>query len=163
MSVADRLSLEARFGIRFFAYLGLASVAFWAFSLHLRLGALQRLIAWLGAGLARLSGGNIVARDDNIVVSTLTLNVNHECTGIFVFLLFASFVMAYPTSARGRALGVGLGVPLLFTINVLRLATLARIVEYYPSAFFYFHEYVWQGIFMVVVLVGAIAWAERYG
>ncbi len=59
--------------------------------------------------------------------------------------------------------GLVIGIPLLFSVNVFRLATLARSVEVYPQAFFYFHEYVWQGIFMVFVLVGSLAWAERYG
>lgn len=157
------LSAETRFGLRFFATLVLCSILFWAFSLHLHLGPLQRLIAFLGGTLAGWIGGTATVIGDNIMVTTLTLNVNHECTGIFVLMLFASFVLAYPTSWRSRMLGLGLGLPLLFAINVLRLATLARIVEVYPGAFFYFHEYVWQGIFMVIVLVGAIAWAERYG
>lgn len=158
------ISTEVGFGLRFFALLLLASVLFWVFTLHTRLGWLQRSIAYLGAAVERVfMNGKAVSYGDNIVVETLTLNVNHECTGIFVFVLFASFVLAYPTTWKARLLGLGAGLPLLFAINVLRLATLARIVEVYPQAFFYFHEYVWQGFFMVIVLVGAITWAERYG
>jgi exosortase/archaeosortase family protein len=158
------ISTEVGFGLRFFALLLLASVVFWVFTLHTRLGPMQRAIAYLGAAVERgLMNGKAVSYDDNIVVETLTLNVNHECTGIFVFVLFASFVLAYPTTWRARFLGLAAGLPLLFAINVFRLATLARIVEVYPDAFFYFHEYVWQGFFMVIVLVGAITWAERYG
>jgi exosortase/archaeosortase family protein len=157
------ISSEVGFGLRFFAILLFSSVVFWATNLHLQLGPMQRSIAYLAAFLARVFNGNAAAYDDNIVVETMTLNVNHECTGIFVFVLFASFVLAYPTSWRARAAGLACGLPLLFAINVIRLATLARIVEVYPDAFFYFHEYVWQGFFMVIVLVGAIAWAERYG
>jgi len=163
VSPLSRLPPEARFGVRFLLMLVLCSVLFWAFSLHLQLGPLQRLIASVSGELARWSGGDVYVDRDNIVVRTLTLNINHECTGIFVFMLFASFVLAYPTSIRSRLLGIGMGLPALFGINVLRLATLARIVEVYPGAFFYFHEYVWQGVFMVIVLVGAISWAERFG
>ena len=155
---------ELGFGLRFFSLLLLASVVFWVFTLHTRLGPLQRATAYLGAALDRIvMNGKAVAFDDNIIVERLTLNVNHECTGIFVFVLFGSFVLAYPTTWRARLTGLGVGLPLLFAINVIRLGTLARIVEVYPDAFFYFHEYVWQGFFMVIVLVGAIAWAERYG
>jgi exosortase/archaeosortase family protein len=158
------LSTEVAFGLRFFALLLAASVIFWVFTLHLHLGWLQVSTAYLGALLERtLMGGDAAQFDDNIVVKALTLHVNHECTGIFVFVLFASFVLAYPTSWKARLGGLGVGLPLLFAINVFRLATLARIVEVYPDAFFYFHEYVWQGFFMVIVLVGAITWAERYG
>jgi len=158
-----RLTPGIHFGLRFFVCLLLFSVVFWAFSLHEHLGPVQRAIAWLSAAMERLSGGGASARGEDIIINTLVMNVNHECTGIFVCMLFASFVLAYPASWAARAAGLGVGIPLLLGVNVVRLATLARIVEIYPSAFFYFHEYVWQGIFMVFVLVGAIAWAERYG
>ena len=110
-----------------------------------------------------LVGGDAQLQGTNIVIKTLVMNVNHECTGIFVIMLFASFVLAYPASWLARLGGLAVGIPLLFVVNVVRLATLARIVEVYPDAFFYFHEYVWQGIFMVLVLVGSISWAERFG
>jgi len=158
------LSTEMAFGLRFFALLLLASVIFWVFTLHMHLGWLQTSTAYLGALLqSTVMAGDAVSYGDNIVVTTLTLNVNHECTGIFVFVLFAGFVLAYPTTWKARFTGLAIGLPILFLINVIRLATLARIVEVYPDAFFYFHEYVWQGFFMVIVLVGAITWAERYG
>jgi archaeosortase B (VPXXXP-CTERM-specific) len=158
------LTSEVAFGLRFFGLLLLASVIFWIFTLHTRLGPVQRATAQLATILqSSVLGGQATVLNDNIVVKTLTLNVNYECTGIFVFVLFASFVLAYPTTWRARALGLAAGLPVFFAINVFRLATLARIVEVYPDAFFYFHEYVWQGFFMVIVLVGAISWAERFG
>jgi len=161
--LAAQIPPGLRFCGRFFAYLLLFSFLFWAFSLHRHLTPVQRAIAQLSVVLQHGVGGDAQARGTHIVINTLTMDVNHECTGIFVIFLFASFVLAYPAPWLARLGGIGAGVPLLFLVNVLRLATLARIVEVYPGAFFYFHEYVWQGIFMVVVLVGSIAWAERFG
>ena len=152
-----------RFGTRFFACLLFFSGVFWALSLHLHLEPVQRGIAWLSVGGQHLVGGGARLQGTSIVIDTLVMNVNHECTGIFVVMLFASFVLAYPASWLARIGGLAIGIPLLFIVNVVRLATLARIVEVYPGAFFYFHEYVWQGIFMVLVLVGSISWAERFG
>jgi len=168
-SATDTVGLRAPFSpglvfaLRFFACLLLFSLLFWALSLHERLGPLQRTIAGASAVLARAAGGQVYAEADNMAVGNLVMNINHECTGVFVVMLFASFVLAYPTSWRARLGGLGAGIPLFFAVNVLRLATLARIVEIYPDAFLYLHEYVWQGILTVVVLVGAIAWAERFG
>lgn len=158
-----RLSPGTKFSLRFFASLLLCSVVFWAFSLHEHLGPVQRAIAALSALAARWAGGQALARGDDIVIKTLVMNVNHECTGIFVCLLFASFVLAYPASWPARLAGLAVGIPVFFAVNVLRLATLARILEVYPDAFFYLHEYVWQGVLTVFVLVGAIGWAERFG
>ncbi len=164
-SVAVRMrppSPGVRFAARFFLSLLLCSLVFWAFSLHVHLGPVQRAIAVASAASARGAGGRALARGDDIVVNDLIMNINHECTGIFVVMLFTSFVLAYPASWRARLGGLAFGIPLFFAVNVLRLATLARIVEIYPGAFFYLHEYVWQGILTVVVLVGAIAWAEKF-
>lgn len=158
-----RWSAGLIFGLRFFACLLAFSVVFWAFSLHEQLGPVQRAIAAASAVGARIAGGSAFARGEDVVVNTMVMNVNHECTGVFVLVLFASFVLAYPARWSARLVGFAVGIPLLLAVNVFRLATLARIVEVYPQAFFYFHEYVWQGIFMVFVLVGALAWAERAG
>lgn len=159
--IAKSLSPETRFGLRFFGLLLLSSTVFWWLGLHHALGPLQDLMASIGAGLGRAAGGTMHAQQDLILVGALTLHINHECTGIFVLMLFTSFVLAYPASVRYRLAGLLVGIPLFFAVNVVRIATLARIVEVYPDAFFYFHEYVWQGVFMVVVLVASIAWAER--
>ncbi|MFN8624394.1 MAG: archaeosortase/exosortase family protein [Candidatus Binatia bacterium] len=157
-----RLSPGSAFGLRFFAYLFLFSFGFWLFSVHQRLGPVQRLIARLGTALQQAAGGHAVWRGDDIVIRTMILNINHECTGVFVYILFASFVLAYPAPWLGRLTGMLIGTPLIFAVNVFRIATLARVVEIYPHAFFYLHEYVWQGVFTVLVLIGAIGWAERY-
>ena len=162
-AVRPRLTPGLTFGLRFFTCLLLFSLLFWALSLHEHLGPVQRTIATLSALAARAGGGQAQAQNDDIVVKTMVINVNHECTGIFVFLLFGAFLLAYPASWRARLIGLSIGIPALFAVNVVRLATLARIVEVYPALFFYFHEYVWQGVFMVFVLLGAIAWAERFG
>ena len=151
------------FALRFFVCLLLWSLVFWAFSLHERLGPAQQAIATASAAAARGVGGVAVSQGQDIIVKDLIMTINHECTGIFVVMLFTSFVLAYPATWRARFAGLGIGIPLFFAVNVFRLATLARIVEIYPGAFFYLHEYVWQGILTVVVLVGAIAWAEKFG
>lgn len=151
------------FGARFFACLLLLSCLFWALSLHEHLGPVQRVTAGLSALVARGLGGQITAQGDALMTSSLTIQVNYECTGIFVCMLYVSFVLAYPASWRARLSGLLIGLPLFFLVNVLRLATLARITAVYPAAFFYLHEYVWQGILAVFVLVGAIAWAEHLG
>jgi exosortase/archaeosortase family protein len=156
------LSSGAGFALRFFAYLFLFCTGFWLCSLHEHLGPVQRAIAsWSTLG-QRWVGGHAVARGDDVVIGSMVMNINHECTGVFVYMLFMSFVLAYPVPWTARLAGLALGMPLIFAVNVMRLVTLARVVETYPHAFFYLHEYVWQGIFTVLVLVGSIAWAERF-
>ncbi len=147
----------------FFVWLLALSGAFWAGDVHQRLLPLQEFIARASTALQHLIGGTAGVDGVNIVLRGLIIEINHECTGVFVAMLFAAFVLAYPASWRARAGALAVGLPGLLVVNVVRLGTLARIAEAYPQTFAYFHEYVWQGVLMVVVLVGSVAWAERFG
>jgi exosortase/archaeosortase family protein len=76
-------------------------------------------------------------------------------------LILFVFLFAYPASWRSRLLGATIGVVALTIINVLRIAFLVRIAEIAPGLFGYFHEYVWQGVFLVLVIAYAMTWVER--
>ena len=102
----------------------------------------------------------IVVDGHFISVRGMTLNINHECTGVFVLFVLVSFIGAYPAGWKEKGLGILFGVTALSLINVVRIATLVRVVEFYPAAFDYFHEYVWQGAFLMLVTLYAITWVE---
>jgi len=156
-----RLSEAQLFGLRFFALLMLASVLAWALRLPDRLGFAQRALAGSATSLARAVGGAASVHGDQIGVGTLSMDINYECTGVYVVLILFVFLFAYPASWRARLIGASIGVVALTIINVLRIAFLVRIAEVAPDLFGYFHEYVWQGVFLVLVIAYAVAWVER--
>jgi exosortase/archaeosortase family protein len=156
-----QVSEAQRFGVRFFALLILASIIAWAISLPNRLGAMQRVLAGSGAWLAGLTGGSGHATGDQIAVGTLSVDINYECTGVYVVLILFVFLFAYPASWRARLVGAAIGAVALTLINILRIAVLVRIAELAPDLFGYFHEYVWQGVFLVLVIAYAMTWVER--
>jgi exosortase/archaeosortase family protein len=156
-----QLSEAQRFGMRFFAFLVLASMMAWAISLPSRLGAMQRVLAGSGAWLASLTGGSGRATGDQIAVGTLSVDINYECTGVYVVLILFVFLFAYPASWRARLVGASIGAVALTLINILRIAVLVRIAELAPDLFGYFHEYVWQGVFLVLVIAYAMTWVEH--
>lgn len=156
-----RLSEPQRFGLRFFALLVLASVLAWAVNLPSQLGPVQRMLAGSGTWVAGLTGGTGTAIGDQISVSTLALDINYECTGVYVVLILFVFLFAYPASWRSRVTGAAIGVVALTIINILRIAFLVRIAEVAPDLFGYFHEYVWQGVFLVLVIAYAMTWVEK--
>ncbi|MBI4517471.1 MAG: hypothetical protein HY699_16835 [Deltaproteobacteria bacterium] len=150
------------FGLRFFAYLFVGSLAFSLGRLHERLEPLQAAIA-AGAALgARALGTRVQAVGEVIAIGAeAELVINHECTGVFFLVIWAAFVLAYPASARQRLLGVAAGVAIIEAVNVARLATLAAIGARWPALFTYFHEYLWQGAFVLLIALLAVAWRER--
>jgi len=156
-----RLTPPQRFALRFFLFLVLASLLAWAVALPDRLGPLQRMLAGSATSLATLTGSAAVANGDQIQVSGLAMDINYECTGVYVLLILCVFLLAYPASWRARAAGAALGVVSLTALNVLRIAVLVRVAELQPALFDYLHEYVWQGLFLVLTVAYAMTWVEH--
>jgi len=150
-----------RFALVFFSCLVGFSVMSVATNLQNHLQVAERGIAAAATWLAHLVGSDAVRAQGNLIsAGGVTLNINHECTGVFVLFVLVSFLAAYPASWRAKLLGMAVGISVLSLINVVRIATLVRVVEFYPDAFVYFHEYVWQGAFLMLVTLYSITWVE---
>jgi exosortase/archaeosortase family protein len=150
-----------RFGLLFFLFLIGFSVLSVATALQNRLVVLERGIASLATWMAQVTGSAAVTVDGNfILVKGMSLNINHECTGVFVLFVLISFICAYPATWKAKTAGILVGVTVLSLINVIRIATLVRLIEFYPALFAYFHEYVWQGAFLMLVTLYSITWVE---
>ena len=149
-----------RFALIFFLCLLTFSVLSVVTALQNHLTVAERGIAQASTWMANRVGSDASVADNFISVGGMTLNINHECTGVFVLFVLASFIAAYPARLKAKLIGIVAGVLLLSLINVIRIATLVRIVEFYPSAFVYFHEYIWQGAFLMLVTLYAITWVE---
>jgi exosortase/archaeosortase family protein len=150
-----------RFASIFFLFLLGFSVLSVTTTLQNRLRGLEDAIAGASTWMATVAGGAASVVDGHYIsVGSMTLNINHECTGVFVLFVLASFIAAYPATLAAKAIGIVVGVVGLQFVNVVRIATLVRLVEFYPSLFKYFHEYVWQGAFLMLVTLYAITWVE---
>jgi exosortase/archaeosortase family protein len=84
-----------------------------------------------------------------------------ECGAIEVFVIFFASVIAFPTSFWKRAIGLILGLPILYLVNIGRLSCLYVIRALYSTETFNFvHEYVWQTVYVVFVVALWLAWME---
>ncbi len=150
-----------RFGIRFFLILALASVFAWAVSLPDRLGLFQSFLAHTAGLIAKIVGSRSPVYESTVMIPAVSLEINFECTGVYVLLILSTFLLAYPAPWVWRIAGIAVGCIALTIVNILRIAFLIRIAELRPPLFDYFHEYVWQGLFLVLVIVYAMTWVER--
>lgn len=107
-----------------------------------------KLMTWVGISAVR--SGN------QIYLHSRTLSIDLPCTAIFIIALYVSLVVAYPVSVRHRLLGVAIGVPLIVVFNFVRLLAVAVVAESLPSAFAFFHDYLFQ---VGMVLVTVVVWA----
>jgi len=77
-----------------------------------------------------------------------------------VLILFVSFVLAYASSFRSKLLALVAGIPFIVVCNITRLVTLGLLTEYFPLKAHFFHDFVWQTVFVFLVVAMWLVWIE---
>ncbi|HEX72867.1 MAG TPA: hypothetical protein ENN65_06095, partial [Candidatus Hydrogenedentes bacterium] len=85
-----------------------------------------------------------------------------ECGAIEVMAIFLAAILAFPTRWWKRLVGLVLGLPIMYAVNIFRLSCLAVIgaLTAGGSIFHFSHHYVWQAIYIIFVVVVWLAWLE---
>jgi archaeosortase B (VPXXXP-CTERM-specific) len=149
------------FVFRLLLYLFIASLFFSLGGLHQRMGPLQEAMAWVVGVGANMFGADASVAGTIIRTDHAALEINHECTGVFVLLVYVTFVLAYPAPWMHRFSGIVIGIATLMGINIGRLIVLTVIASRYPDWFAYFHEYFFQGLFIALLAFLASVWTEQ--
>jgi archaeosortase B (VPXXXP-CTERM-specific) len=100
---------------------------------------------------------NLVERNI-ICLHNDTWNVTSECTAVNAVFLFISFILAYSSSFKSKALGLIAGIPLILVTNIVRLVALGWVTEYWPKQAHLFHDYVWETIFLFFIVALWFIW-----
>lgn len=149
------------FVVRLLLYLFLVSLLFSLGGIHRKMGLIQGAMAGIVAAGANALGARARVHGTVIEVERLGLEINHECTGVFVLLVYAVFVLAYPAPWTWRGRGMLLGVLVLTAANIGRLVLLVIVAERQPSWVGYLHEYFFQCLFIALLAFLAAVWTEQ--
>ena len=133
-----------------------------------QLSEAARLFRWVNAGNAVLSGAllDLAGIETRRAGTQLGfprggMEIISECSAVYVGILFAAGVLAFPAGARARLLGLAAGLPILFALNVVRLVTLGLVVHWRPGLLPFVHVYLWQVCFVLAVAALFLIWIER--
>ena len=91
-----------------------------------------------------------------------SMRIVSECSGAEAMAIFCASVIAFPATIKEKLLAVGIGLPALYVVNVLRLVCLGFLGAFASREVFQFaHVYVWQTIFIVFVVCVWLLWIEK--
>jgi exosortase H (IPTLxxWG-CTERM-specific) len=120
--------------------------------------ALTRGTALIAYGLMRVFGAE-ASLDGNLVqLGGFSVRIIEECTGIFEMIIFVAAVVAFPASWPRRAVGLALGLPLLYLFNLVRIIVLLVVGRYAPASFEFMHVYFWQGTLILMITSVWLLW-----
>ena len=117
-------------------------------------------MAWLVAGLISLSGLEIVQNGVFLTIAGERWVMTPGCTAITAMVVFVAFVLTYPSSVKGKAIALLVGLPFLLLANITRLFTLAWAVEWSTRYAYWAHDYIWQVVFLMLIALMWQLWIE---
>ncbi len=120
------------------------------------------LWANLNAGISgkflQLIGYQTTVMSDIITSPQFTVSIKKGCDAMEPLALFFSGIIAFPTLWEKKLSGLGVGLLIIFTLNIIRIVTLFLTGIYYPSLFETMHVEVWQVIFILTAIAIWFLW-----
>jgi exosortase H (IPTLxxWG-CTERM-specific) len=149
-----------RFVLLFAVLLGVEVVAYpiatkrWFF-------VIQTLTAWTADveyQVLRIFTPEAALEANVVYLGGFAVRIIEECTGVFEVIIFTAAVLAFPTSWPKKAIGLGMGIPLLYIFNVVRILVLLVVGRHQPSIFEFMHIYFWQATLILMITSVWLLW-----
>ncbi|MGA8849489.1 MAG: archaeosortase/exosortase family protein [Dehalococcoidia bacterium] len=91
-----------------------------------------------------------------------SMRIVTECTALVPMAIVVCAVLAYPCTAKQKAIGAALGIVGLFILNLVRTVSLFFIGGHFSTNFFNTaHFLIWQPVMIVLAIVLWLFWAEK--
>lgn len=148
--------------IRFLLLFIFLSVFFFIvfFAVESYLDFLKIWTAHVASSFANFFGMHVTLEGIIITVDTIQLEIIQECTGIFIIMITVSCVLSYPAEIKDRIIGIIFVIPFILALNFIRLLFLIYIAKYQSDLFEYVHSYLWQGTFIIFIILAWFLWIE---
>lgn len=117
-----------------------------------------RVSAVASGPILNLLGEQAVVTGTRLASARGHVDVSFGCDALEPIVYFAAAVLAFPARWRRRLVGLVIGVPALFALNILRIVTLYYVATRAPGWFDAAHVDVGQPIFIVLTLGLWFAW-----
>ena len=88
------------------------------------------------------------------------VSIEPGCNGVEACIILAAAIVAFPSTWKHRAWGLGLGFVAVQLLNVIRVISLFYLGQWNASVFKIAHEFLWQGLIMLDVLVVWLLWVR---
>lgn len=93
-------------------------------------------------------------------VTGFGVSIEPGCNGIEACIVLFSAVIAFPSTWRHKLVGLVAGFVAVQALNVVRVISLFYLGQWNTDVFNFAHEYLWQALIMLDVLVVWLLWVR---
>lgn len=123
---------------------------------------LPPLIAKSTGFVLSIFGTKVQVSGTVIFSSLFSVEVIPACSGVFPTIIFISAVLAYPCKLKEKFIGILLGIPAIFLVNLIRMVSLFYVGAYLPQIFEATHLLFWQSLMIIAAVLLWLLWAQRF-
>ena len=124
------------------------------------------VVPWTNA-LAAIATSIVTVFDGNVIASGkvirslsngFAVSIEAGCNGVEATLVLCAAILAFPAPWRHKVAGMAIGIVAVQLLNVVRVISLFYIGQWDFAVFEWAHQYVWQALIMLDVLVVWLFW-----
>ena len=139
------------------------------FGLELTPWAQQWFVEPWTAVLARISASLVTGFDPGVISigkvlrstgNGFAVSIEAGCNGVEATIVLVAAMLAFPAPWRHRLAGLAIGIVAVQGLNVIRVISLFYLGQWSFDAFDFAHQYVWQALIMLDVLIVWLLWVR---
>jgi exosortase/archaeosortase family protein len=97
---------------------------------------------------------------NQVSANGVTLEIVSDCTPLVGIVLLSGAILAYPSSAPLKLVGLAAGWAVLWIYDIARITALIVVLARWPGAFDLTHIYLWQTCTIAVVVGLFLLWTR---
>jgi exosortase H (IPTLxxWG-CTERM-specific) len=119
-------------------------------------------LAAISADIVKLFDSQVLA-EGKILQSLrngFAVSIEAGCNGVEATIVLVAAMLAFPATWRRKIVGLALGIVAVQGLNVVRVISLFYLGQWSAQAFEFAHQYVWQALIMLDVLIIWLLWVR---
>jgi exosortase H (IPTLxxWG-CTERM-specific) len=119
-------------------------------------------LAAISADIVKLFDSQVFA-DGKVLQSVrngFAVSIEAGCNGVEATIVLIAAMLAFPSTWQRKLAGLAIGVVAVQGLNVIRVISLFYLGQWRQDAFEFAHQYVWQALIMLDVLVIWLLWVR---
>jgi exosortase H (IPTLxxWG-CTERM-specific) len=126
------------------------------------------VVPWTGS-LAAISADIVKVFDPTVIAegkilqsarNGFAVSIEAGCNGVEATIVLLAAMLAFPAPWKRKLVGFAIGVTAVQGLNIIRVISLFYLGQWNFDAFEFAHQYVWQALIMLDVLIVWLLWVR---
>ena len=119
-------------------------------------------LAAVSAGIVKIFDPGVMA-DGKLLQSGsngFAVSIEAGCNGVEATIVLVAAILAFPAPWKRKFLGLSIGIAAVQGLNIIRVISLFYLGQWSLDAFDFAHQYLWQALIMLDVLIVWLLWVR---